>query len=66
MECFLAQILVIVAITEVKLFRSDESNGFFATVFGEELVDPKSMPHGSEGALAHLAKGKEVKIPPLV
>lgn len=66
MERFLAQILVIVAITEVKLFSLDESNGFFATVFGEELVDPKSMPRGSEGAFARLTKGKEVKIPPLV
>lgn len=61
MERFSAQILVIVAITEVKLFSLDESNGFFATVFDEELVDPKPMPDGSEWALPDWRKGKRLK-----
>lgn len=56
MERFLAQILVIVAITEVKLFSSDESNGFFATVFGEELVGPKHISTDSKRAFCPVCK----------
>lgn len=40
------QILAVVAFTQVKLLRSDETKGFFATVFVEELVGPNRRPEG--------------------
>ena len=52
MELLLLQILVVVAIIQMKYLKTEVGNGFMLTSFGHGLVDPKEQAYCVHCSLA--------------
>ena len=65
MELRLVQILVVVAIIQMRTLKTEVEKGFMRTAFGHELLDPKTKDNSIIQVVVYDpgSKGNEVNIP---